>query len=92
MTMEFLVAHEVWTVLKELSWGDRFGSDLSTLVSDPRCGYEFEVIANILVESGIVYRFRGGQGSSYLSLTDKGQAIVGRFLEIEELLSEETIE
>ena len=72
----------------ELSWGDRFEKDLSTLVSEPRSGYEFEVIANKLVKCDIVYRLYGGQGSSYLALTDKGQAIVSRLQEVEDLLSD----
>ena len=87
MTLSFLVSAEVWAVLKELSWGDRFEKDLSKLVLEPRSGYEFEAIADQLVEMGISYRLRGGQGNSYLTLTDKGQAIVGRFQEIEEILT-----
>ena len=85
--MEFLVAHEVWTVLKELAWGDRFERELSTLVAEPRRGYEFKVITNKLLELNVVFRLRGDQGSPYLALTDKGKAIVGRLQEVEELFS-----
>ena len=88
MTLEFLTSHEVWLVLKELAWGDRFEADLSTLVPNPRHGYEFEVITNKLVASEIVYRLRGDQGSPYLALTDKGQAIVGKLQEVEDLISD----
>lgn len=90
MTLEFLTSSEVWTVLKELSWGDRFERDLSELVTKPKDGFVYEDITSKLVAMGIVYRLRGNQGSSYLTLTDKGQAIVGRLLEVEDILSKIT--
>ena len=89
MSLEFLARPDVRTVLFELMWGDRFENDLETKATS---GAEFEEIRDRLLEEEIVYQFRGENGSSYLSLTDKGVAIVNKLYEIERILEGEDID
>ena len=39
-----------------------------------------------LLEMGLIYQLKGGKGSPYLALTYKGQEVVGRLIETEEIL------
>ncbi|MGQ4912651.1 MAG: hypothetical protein ACTSV3_04960 [Candidatus Thorarchaeota archaeon] len=66
-------------VLIELGWGDRFEKDLEEKTEDSTGDWSlsFERIRDELIERGLVYRLRGGQGSPYLALTDEGQRLVG---------------
>ena len=89
MSLEFLARPDVRTVLFELMWGDRFENDLETKASS---GTEFEEIRDRLLEEEIVYQFRGENGSPYLSLTDKGVALINRLYEIERILEGEDID
>jgi DNA-binding MarR family transcriptional regulator len=87
MDLLYLLQPRVWGVLKELSWGDRFERDLEEKISkikaDPQGLAE---IRDKLLEMGLVYRLRGGDSSPYLALTYKGQNVVGRIIETEEIL------
>jgi len=86
MTLEFLVQPEVREVLFQLVWGDRFEVDLkSNMTSDER----FENIRDRLLEEELVYQLRGENNSPYLSLTDKGVAIINRLYEIERIIEGE---
>ena len=89
MSLEFLTRLDVRSVLFELMWGDRFENDLETRTAS---GMEFEEIRNRLLQGEIVYQFRGENGSPYLSLTDKGVAIVNKLYEIERILEGEDID
>lgn len=81
--LEFLVRPEVREVLFQLVWGDRFEADLkSNMTSDEL----FDSIRDRLVEEELVYQLRGENNSSYLSLTDKGVAIINRLYEIERII------
>ncbi|MGY5863658.1 MAG: hypothetical protein RTV41_03590 [Candidatus Thorarchaeota archaeon] len=83
MMLEFLVRPEVREVLFQLVWGDRFEADLkSNMTSDEL----FDSIRDRLVEEELVYQLRGENNSSYLSLTDKGVAIINRLYEIERII------
>ncbi|MFW9968433.1 MAG: hypothetical protein ACFFEA_14890 [Candidatus Thorarchaeota archaeon] len=87
MNLEFLLQAEVWAILKELSWGDRFDRDLQTKVAEVKGSPErFTEIKKCLTEMGLVYQLRGGRGSPYLSLTYKGQEVVNRLIQAEEIL------
>ena len=83
MSLEFLTRLDVREVLFELMWGDRFESDLKTKVSSDT---EFVEIRDKLAEEEIVYLFKGENNTPYLSLTDKGIAIINRLYEIERIL------
>jgi hypothetical protein len=86
MTLEFLVQPEVREVLFQLVWGDRFEADLkSNMTSDER----FDSIRDRLHEEELVYQFRGENNKPYLSLTDKGVAIINRLYEIERIIEGE---
>jgi hypothetical protein len=86
MTLEFLVRPEVREVLFQLVWGDRFEKELkSNMTSDER----FDRIRDRLLEEELVYLFRGENNSPYLSLTDKGVAIINRLYEIERIIEGE---
>lgn len=89
MSFEFLVSPEVREVLFQLVWGDRFEQDL---VSNMTSGQDFERIRDQLIESGLVLQFQGENGNPYLSLTDKGSAIVDRLAEIERIIEGEDID
>ena len=89
MTLEFLVQPEVREVLFQLVWGDRFEKDLkSNMTSDE----SFDTIRDRLVEEDLVYRLRGENAKPYLSLTDKGVAIVNRLYEIERIVEGEDVD
>ncbi|TET11827.1 MAG: hypothetical protein E3J86_01815 [Candidatus Thorarchaeota archaeon] len=86
MTLEFLVQPEVREVLFQLVWGDRFEKDLkSNMTSDER----FDSIRDRLHKEELVYLLRGENNSPYLSLTDKGVAIINRLYEIERIIEGE---
>ncbi|MFW9870076.1 MAG: hypothetical protein ACFFFO_07650 [Candidatus Thorarchaeota archaeon] len=89
MTLEFLVEPEVREVLFQLVWGDRFEKDImSNMTSDE----SFERIRDRLVDEDLVYKLRGENDSPYLSLTDKGVAIVNRLYEIERIIEGEDVD
>jgi hypothetical protein len=88
MQLEFLSRKEVREVLFELMWGDRFEKDL---IAKTASESEFNKIRDRLVEGEIVYQFRGENNTPYLSLTDKGVAIIDRIYEIERILEGEDI-
>ncbi|MHA1943016.1 MAG: hypothetical protein ACW96M_01340 [Candidatus Thorarchaeota archaeon] len=89
MTLEFLTRPDVREVLFQLIWGDRFERDLkSNMTSDAR----FYAIRDRLVEEDLVYELRGENKSPYLTLTDKGVAIVTRLYEIERILEGEDVD
>ncbi len=86
MILEFLVQPEVREVLFQLVWGDRFETDLkSNMTSDER----FDSIRDRLHEEELVYLLRGENNNPYLSLTDKGVAIINRLYEIERIIEGE---
>ena len=89
MSLEFLSSSDVRAVLFELMWGDRFERDLKTKISSEE---DFIEIRDRLVEDEIVYRLRGENNSPYLSLTDKGVAIISRLYDIERILEGEDID
>ncbi len=89
MSLEFLTQSDVREVLFELMWGDRFEKDLMKKTSSES---EFEEIRDRLLEYDIVYQFRGEKGTPYLSLTDKGVAIINRVYEIERILEGDDID
>jgi DNA-binding MarR family transcriptional regulator len=80
--MQFLLQAKVWVVLNELSWGDLFERDLQEKMDEVEGSPEsLEEIIDQLTEMGLVYQLKGERGSPYLSLTYKGQEVVGRLLE-----------
>lgn len=89
MSLEFLTRSDVREILFELMWGDRFEKDLKTMTASDA---EFEEIRDNLLKDEIVYQFRGENNAPYLSLTDKGVAIVNRLYEIERILQGEEID
>jgi hypothetical protein len=89
MSLEFLTRSDVREILFELMWGDRFERDLKTKTSSDD---EFIEIKKRLLEDELVYHLRGENKSPYLSLTDKGVAIVNRLYEIERILEGEDID
>jgi hypothetical protein len=89
MSFEFLTRSDVREVLFELMWGDRFERDLKTKTSSDE---EFIEIRNRLLEDEIVYQFRGENDTPYLSLTDKGVAIINRLYEIERILEGDDVD
>ena len=89
MTIEFLVQPEVREILFQIIWGDRFEKDLrSNMTSDEN----YDRIRDRLVEEELVYLLRGENNSPYLSLTDKGVAIVNRLYEIERIIEGEDVD
>ena len=84
MSLEFILQPSVWGILMELKWGDRFERDLIEKI--PQEGIAFDEIRDRLMELGLVYRFRGGQSSPYLCLTDKGQLLVDRLIQAQDVL------
>jgi hypothetical protein len=89
MSLEFLTRSDVREILFELMWGDRFERDLKTKTSSDD---EFIEIKERLLEDELVYDLRGENNSPYLSLTDKGVAIVNRLYEVERILEGEDID
>ncbi|MFW9806358.1 MAG: hypothetical protein ACFFFK_06475 [Candidatus Thorarchaeota archaeon] len=89
MSLEFLTRVDVREVLFELMWGDRFESDLKTKTASDAV---FDEIRDKLVEEEIVYLFLGENDTPYLSLTDKGVAIISRLYEIERILEGDDLE
>jgi hypothetical protein len=89
MPLEFLTRSDVREILFELMWGDRFEKDLKTKTSSDD---EFIEIKERLLEDELVYDLRGENNSPYLSLTDKGVAIVNRLYEVERILEGEDID
>lgn len=89
MTLEFLASREVREVLSELIWGDRFEKDLVCKFSNKDI---FNDIRDRLLEDGLVFRFVGENESHYISLTDKGIAVVNRLIEIERIMEGENID
>ena len=89
MSLEFLTRSDVREVLSELMWGDRFERDLKTKTSSED---EFFEIRDRLLEDELVYLLKGENNAPYLSLTDKGVAIVNRLYEIERILEGEDID
>ncbi len=89
MTLEFLVKPEVREVLFQLVWGNRFEKDLkANMTSDE----SFNQIRDRLIVEELVYQFRGANDIPYLSLTDKGVAIVNRLYEIERIIEGEDLD
>ena len=89
MTIEFLVQEAVREVLFQIVWGDRFEKDLrSNMTSDE----SYDRIRDRLVEEELVYLLRGENDNPYLSLTDKGVAIVTRLYEIERIIEGEDVD
>jgi len=89
MSLEFLSSSDVRAVLFELMWGDRFEKDLKTKISSDA---DFNEIRDRLVEDEIVYLLKGENNAPYLSLTDKGVAIMSRLYDIERILEGEDID
>ena len=89
MTLEFLTRRDVREVLFELMWGDRFEKDLRTKTDSDT---EFNEIRDKLLKEDIVYQFRGENDTPYLSLTDKGVAIINRLYEIERIIEGEVVD
>ena len=89
MILEFLVLQDVREILFELVWGDRFEKDLVSRIGDKG---RFREIRDRLLKEELVYQFFGENESPYLSLTDKGIAIVNRLDEIERILQGENID
>lgn len=90
MTFEFLVLPVVREVMFRLIWGDRFESDLESNMSQKEI--PFAEIRDRLLKEDLVFQLKGGQGNPYLSLTDKGIAVVNRLYEIERILEGEDLE
>jgi len=90
MTLEFLALPPVREVMFHLIWGDRFERDLESMMT--RTEIKFEEIRDRLLTEELVYQLKGEQGSPYLSLTDKGIAVVNRLYEIERILEGEDMD
>jgi hypothetical protein len=89
MILEFLAQREVQEVLLALVWGDRFEKDLACKFSNIDTFYE---IRDRLLRENLVYKFLGENGSPYLSLTDKGIAVVNRLVEIKRIVEGEDLD
>jgi len=90
MTLEFLVHPAVRKVLFELIWGDRFERDLEKKMTSTEVA--FTKIRDRLLEEDLVYQLKGEHGNPYLSLTDKGLAVINRLYEIERILEGEDVD
>ena len=90
MILEFLVLPSVREVLFELIWGDRFERDLEKKMSGTEVA--FTEIRDRLLEEDLVYQLKGEHGNPYLSLTDKGLAVINRLYEIERILEGEDVD
>jgi hypothetical protein len=89
MTLEFLALPEVRDVLFGLVSGDRFEKDLICKFADES---RYQNIRDRLLKESLIYRFFGENNTPYLSLTDKGIAIVNRIDEIERILAGEDVD
>jgi len=89
MTIEFLANLEVREVLFELIWGDRFEKDLASRFDNRDTFYN---IRDRLLEEDLIFRLFGENESPYISLTDKGIAVVNRLHEIERIMQGEDID
>ncbi len=89
MTLEFLTRSDVREVIFELMWGDRFERDLKTKTASDD---EFNEIRERLLKEELVYHLQGENNSPYLSLTDKGVAIVSRLYDIERILEGDDVD
>jgi hypothetical protein len=78
MDDKFLEDPRVRAVLIELGWGDRFESDLAAMTVGVGNGniMTFNEVREGLLERALVYRLKGGRGSPYLSLTDRGLSVI----------------
>jgi hypothetical protein len=90
MTFEFLVLPTVREVLFQLIWGDRFEKELESKMTSNEI--QFDEIRNRLLEEELVYQLKGEHGNPYLSLTDKGLAVINRLYEIERILEGEDVD
>ncbi|MHA1135147.1 MAG: hypothetical protein ACTSSE_01530 [Candidatus Thorarchaeota archaeon] len=90
MTLEFLVLPAVREVLFELFCGDRFERDLEKKITSTEV--TFTGIRDRLLEEDLIYQLKGEHGSPYLSLTDKGLAVINRLYEIERILEGEDVD
>jgi hypothetical protein len=90
MTFDFLVLPAVREVLFQLIWGDRFEKELESKVTNT--DVTFIEIRDRLLEEDLVYQLKGDRGSPYLSLTDKGLAVINRLYEIERILEGEDVD
>ena len=90
MILEFLVHPAVRKVLFELIWGDRFERDLEKKMTSTEVA--FTKIRDRLLEEDLVYQLKGEHGNPYLSLTDKGLAVINRLYEIERILEGEDVD
>ncbi|MHA1905899.1 MAG: hypothetical protein ACW98Y_01275 [Candidatus Thorarchaeota archaeon] len=90
MVLEYLTRLIVRKIVFQLKEGDRFEKDLITSIEDltEKPEEEFQDIRENLLELGLVYKLRGGQGSPYLALSDLGQVVVNRLYEIEDILKQ----
>jgi len=89
MILELLASREVREALFELMWGDRFEKDLLNKFSSKDMFYN---IRDRLLNENLIYQFLGENETPYLSLTDKGIAVVNRLNEIERILEGEDID
>ena len=89
MTLEFLMSQKVREILFELIWGDRFEKDLVDRISDKDT---FNDIRDRLLKENLVFQFMGENQRPYISLTDKGSAVVNRLNEIERIMEGEDID
>ena len=91
MVLEYLTRPLVKKIIFQLKWGDKFDRDLiaslDNLADNPEI--EFQGVRDRLLELNLAYKFRGGDGSPYLALSDFGQAVVDRLYEIEVILKKE---
>ena len=90
MTLEFLAIPVVREVLFQLIWGDRFERELESKMTSKEI--DFSMIRDRLLEEDLVYQLKGEHGSPYLSLTDKGLAVINRLYEIERILLGEDVD
>ncbi|MHA1862651.1 MAG: hypothetical protein ACTSWA_02695, partial [Candidatus Thorarchaeota archaeon] len=90
MTLEFLVRPTVREVLFQLIWGDHFERELESKMTSSEI--DFSKIRNLLLDEDLVYQLKGEHGSPYLTLTDKGLAVISRLYEIERILLGEDID
>jgi DNA-binding MarR family transcriptional regulator len=90
MTLEFLAIPAVREVMFELIWGDRFERDLEKKMTHSTV--TFTEIRDRLLEEDLAYQLKGEHGSPYLSLTDKGLAVINRLYDIERILEGEDVD
>ncbi|UCE09503.1 MAG: hypothetical protein JSW61_11105 [Candidatus Thorarchaeota archaeon] len=88
MKLNVLVSPGLMAVLWELGWGDRFLKDLEGTFATKKSEQEgsFESLVEALVTGGLVYKLKGERGSSYLSLTYTGEAVLDHLRQIEMIM------